>query len=111
MIIRLRLVTLSVFKILFIMDNQNQFNSELKTEYMEKKQNIRQSFSEKRTEYRQQQTIDSEIRVSLQECDISEDLRLNVLLNSTKSKFRFRSLLGLVSCFRLFGYKWVYFIR
>ena len=83
------------------MDNQNHFNSELKTEYMEKKQNVRQSFSEKRIEYRQQQTIDSEKRVSLQECDISEDLRLklNVLLNSTKLKFRFRSLLRLSSVF------------
>ena len=30
------------------MDNQNHFNSELKTEYMEKKQNVRQSFFRKK---------------------------------------------------------------
>ena len=51
MIIRLCFVTLSVFKILFIMDNQNHFNSELKTEYMEKKQNVRQSCFRKKLRY------------------------------------------------------------
>lgn len=79
--------------------NIDNFNSELNVSYSERKQNIRQTFSEKRTEKRKQQTIYSEIRVSLQECDIVEDLRLKYygLLNSTKSKFRFRSLLGLTS--------------